>query len=66
MKILTETCLLKIDANGIFIKAKDEMELNIETEKVIIAVGTRPDNSLYEKIKNLGYEIHQIGDCLDQ
>jgi NADPH-dependent 2,4-dienoyl-CoA reductase/sulfur reductase-like enzyme len=65
VKILTETCLSKIDDNGIFINEKDGMELYIETEKVIIAIGTRSDNSLYEKIKDLGYEIHQIGDCLE-
>ena len=44
---------------------KDGKVLFIETEKVIIAIGTQPDNTLYEKIKSLGYEIHKIGDCLE-
>ena len=65
VEIFTETRLSKIDASGIFIKEKDGMELYIKTEKVIIAIGTRSDNSLYEKIKDLGYEIHRIGDCLE-
>jgi NADPH-dependent 2,4-dienoyl-CoA reductase/sulfur reductase-like enzyme len=65
VKIYTETRLARIDANGVFIKDKDGMELYIETEKVIIAIGNRPDNSLYEKVKDLGYEIHQIGDCIE-
>ena len=65
VKILTEACLSKINDNGVFIKEKEDMELYIETEKVIIAIGTRSDNSLYEKIKDLGYEVHQIGDCLE-
>jgi 2,4-dienoyl-CoA reductase (NADPH2) len=31
----------------------------------LIAVGTRPNNWLYDKIKSMGIEIHQIGDCLE-
>ena len=47
---------------------QDELKnvaLFVEAEKVIIAIGTRPQNALYEKIKSRGYEIHQIGDCLE-
>jgi hypothetical protein len=31
----------------------------------VIAIGTKPDTKLYDKIKPLGYKIYQIGDCLE-
>ena len=31
----------------------------------MIAIGTRADTRLYDRIKSLGYEIHQVGDCLE-
>jgi 2,4-dienoyl-CoA reductase-like NADH-dependent reductase (Old Yellow Enzyme family)/thioredoxin reductase len=63
--ILTDTRLLKIVQNGVVVANKDHREQFIQADKVVIAVGTRSDTRLYEKIKSLGYEIFQIGDCLE-
>jgi 2,4-dienoyl-CoA reductase-like NADH-dependent reductase (Old Yellow Enzyme family)/thioredoxin reductase len=63
--ILTDTRLLKIEENGVVIANKDHQEQFIKTEKVVIAIGTRPDTRLYDKIKSLGYTIFQVGDCLE-
>ncbi len=63
--ILTDTRLLKIDGNGVIVANKDRPEHFIETDKVVIAIGTRPDTRLYDKIKSLGYKLFQIGDCLE-
>ena len=63
--ILTNTRLLKIEGNGVRIAEPDHRERFIEADKVLIAIGTRPNNRLYDKIKSLGIEIHQIGDCLE-
>ncbi|UCG05503.1 MAG: FAD-dependent oxidoreductase [Desulfobacterales bacterium] len=65
VQIMTETRLSAIEDDGVTVMDKDGMKLFIEAQKVIIAIGTRPDNRLYEKIKSLGYPIHQIGDCLE-
>ncbi len=63
--ILTDTRLLKIDGKGVMVANKDRHEHFIETDKVIIAMGTRPDNRLYDQIKSLGYKLFQVGDCLE-
>jgi len=63
--VLTDTRLLKIEDDGVVVANKNEDKKFVETEKVVIAIGTRPDTRLYEKIKSLDYEIHQIGDCLE-
>jgi pyruvate/2-oxoglutarate dehydrogenase complex dihydrolipoamide dehydrogenase (E3) component len=63
--LLTDTRLLKIEDNGIVAVNQDNREKFIEAEYVVIAIGTKPDTSLYDKIKPLGYKIYQIGDCLE-
>jgi len=31
----------------------------------VIAIGSKPHNGLYDQIKSLGYEVYQIGDCVE-
>jgi NADPH-dependent 2,4-dienoyl-CoA reductase/sulfur reductase-like enzyme len=64
VKIMTETKLIKVESAGAAVICNDGTELVVEAERVIFATGTRPYNHLYEKVKSLGYETHQIGDCL--
>ena len=61
--IMTETKLVRVENNGAVVTRGDGTELLVEAEKVIFATGTRPCNQLYEKVKSLGYETYQIGDC---
>jgi 2,4-dienoyl-CoA reductase-like NADH-dependent reductase (Old Yellow Enzyme family)/thioredoxin reductase len=63
--LLTDTRLFKIDGQGIMVADKDRQEHFIETDKVVIAIGTRPDTRLYDQIKSLGYKLFQVGDCLE-
>ncbi|MEJ2170019.1 MAG: FAD-dependent oxidoreductase [Desulfobacterales bacterium] len=65
VRILTETKLFKVEDAGVVVADKDDRQRFIEAEKVVIAIGTRPDSRLYDRIKSLGYEIHQVGDCLE-
>jgi 2,4-dienoyl-CoA reductase-like NADH-dependent reductase (Old Yellow Enzyme family)/thioredoxin reductase len=65
VKILTEHKLAKVLDNGVELVAKDDSKVFVEAEKVVVAIGTRPDNRLYQEIKELGYETHLIGDCLE-
>ncbi len=63
--LLTDTRLSKIEDNGVVVVDQKNREKFIEAEKVVIAIGTKPDTKLYQKIKPLGYKIYQIGDCLE-
>jgi len=65
VSILTDTRLLKIDGEGVIVANRDRQEQFIETDKVVIAIGTRPDTRLYDKIKSLGFKLFQVGDCLE-
>jgi len=63
--MLTDTRLSRIEDNGVVVVNQDNREKFIEAEKVVIAIGTKPDTKLYDKINPLGYKIYQIGDCLE-
>jgi NADPH-dependent 2,4-dienoyl-CoA reductase/sulfur reductase-like enzyme len=65
VKIMTETELIRVVSAGAVVTGSDGTQLLVEAERVIFATGTRPYNRLYEKVKSLGYETHQIGDCLE-
>jgi len=65
VQVMIECTLSRVVDNGVFVTDKGGKELFIEAEDIVIAIGNRPDNSLAGKIKSLGYEIHQIGDCLE-
>jgi len=65
VSLQTDTRLLRIEDTGVVVANPHDSQRFIEAQKVIIAVGTRPNNGLYEKIKSLAYEIHKVGDCLE-
>jgi 2,4-dienoyl-CoA reductase (NADPH2) len=65
IRVMPETKLKKVEDNGVFVSDKDGKETFLEAARVVIAIGSRPDNTLYEQLQPLGYEIHRIGDCLE-
>jgi len=65
VQILTEAKLSKVLDNGVFVSGPGGKETFIETERVVIAIGSKPSNGLYDQIRSLGYEAYQIGDCLE-
>jgi 2,4-dienoyl-CoA reductase-like NADH-dependent reductase (Old Yellow Enzyme family)/thioredoxin reductase len=65
VEFMTEFKLSKVEENGVFVVGKDMKEKFVEAERIVITIGNRPDNKLYNQIKSLGYEIHRIGDCLE-
>ena len=65
VRILTGHRLSRITEEGAFVADKEGNELFLEGDRIIIAIGNRPDNSLFNRVKQLGVEVYQIGDCLE-
>jgi 2,4-dienoyl-CoA reductase-like NADH-dependent reductase (Old Yellow Enzyme family)/thioredoxin reductase len=65
VRFLTGHRLSRIENNGVYVTSGEGTESFIEADAVLIAIGNKPDNRLYEQIKPLGIPIHQIGDCLE-
>jgi len=65
VRFLTAHRLSRIEDHGVYVTSESGAEAFIEAEAVVIAIGNKPDNCLYEAIASLGVPIHQIGDCLE-
>jgi pyruvate/2-oxoglutarate dehydrogenase complex dihydrolipoamide dehydrogenase (E3) component len=65
VRIMVGFKLSKVEDNGIVAVGEDGEKLFLEAERIVITVGNRPDNRLFDEIKSLGYKIHRIGDCLE-
>jgi len=65
VEIKTGFKLSRVEDNGVIVANQNEGEAFVEANAVVIAVGSQADNSLYDQIKGLAYEIHRIGDCLE-
>jgi len=63
--MLTGSKLVRILDNGVQISGTDGTETSIEADRVVMAVGNRSDNRLYQQIALSGYEIHRVGDCIE-
>jgi len=65
IRTLTGSQPSRIVENGVFVTKDEGEELFLEGQRVIIAIGNKPDNSLSDQIKSLGMTMYQIGDCLE-
>jgi 2,4-dienoyl-CoA reductase-like NADH-dependent reductase (Old Yellow Enzyme family)/thioredoxin reductase len=65
VRFLTGSRLSRVEEAGAVVTAEDGTESFIEADAVVIAIGNKPDNSLYEQIQSLGIPLYQIGDCLE-
>lgn len=63
VKILTEHSVQKITSDGVYVSGKDKNIYFIGCNNVVVAIGNKPENQLYEELKNLGFTIFKIGDC---
>jgi 2,4-dienoyl-CoA reductase-like NADH-dependent reductase (Old Yellow Enzyme family)/thioredoxin reductase len=65
VRVVTEHELSRVVENGIFIRNREGKEVFLDGERIVIAIGMRPDNRLYDAINSLGITTYQIGDCLE-
>ena len=52
-----------IGENAVTIRDSSGNEREIAMETVVLACGVRPNNALYEELKNAGLDVHMMGDC---
>jgi 2,4-dienoyl-CoA reductase-like NADH-dependent reductase (Old Yellow Enzyme family)/thioredoxin reductase len=65
VRFLTGRRLSRVEETGVVVTAEDGTETFVEADSVVVAIGNKPDNSLYEEIRTLGIPLYQIGDCLE-
>ncbi len=64
VKMLVKTRAVAIEEDGVVVESEAEGRYKIPADTVVLAVGYRPENSLYEQLKEkFGDHIHLIGDA---
>ena len=63
--LLPRTELKRITESGALFWNKEKGEFFLESDLIVIAIGTRSDNTLYEQIKSMNFKIYRLGDCLE-
>jgi thioredoxin reductase len=54
---------VEINDRGLVIITKEGKKLELEADTVIPALPLQPNTDLFEKLKNIASEIHNVGDC---
>jgi 2,4-dienoyl-CoA reductase-like NADH-dependent reductase (Old Yellow Enzyme family)/thioredoxin reductase len=65
VRFLTGRRLSRVEETGVVVTAEDGTETFVEADSVVVAIGNKPDNTLFEQIQSLGIPLYQIGDCLE-
>jgi 2,4-dienoyl-CoA reductase-like NADH-dependent reductase (Old Yellow Enzyme family)/thioredoxin reductase len=65
VQIMTGYSLTDVEDNGVHIRSADGEERFLEAESVVITIGNRPEDRLFQQAKAIGIPVHQIGDCLE-
>lgn len=63
MKIMTSTRLVEIKDKGVVVSTPKGLE-EIKADTVVIAVGLKPENELYNKLVESGKETYVVGDAI--
>ena len=50
--------------DGLLITTKEEEKRIIKADTLVLTSGYRPNRELFEVLKNKGYEIYTVGDCV--
>jgi len=61
----TECKVIRIEENGVIIEDKDGGRMKLPADQVVFSIGNRPEETLFNQIQSMGYEIHRIGDCIE-
>ncbi len=62
VKLLTESRVEKITETEVIYKSKDGKTNSVKADTVVLAIGGRPETSLYDSLKDEVSEIYNIGD----
>jgi len=61
----TECKVIRVEENGVIIEDKDGGRMKLPADQVVFSIGNRPEETLFNQIQSMGYEIHRIGDCIE-
>ncbi len=64
-RLYTQHSPLKIDAEGLWVANQEDQKKCLPADYVVISIGTKSNDSLFDEIKEAGFTVYKIGDCLE-
>jgi 2-enoate reductase len=65
VEVLTNLKVSEVIDKGVIAVDKEQSVRTIEADKVVLALGLKPDAKLYEELKDGVPELYMIGDCVE-
>lgn len=65
VNIFTDIDYEEVNKEGVVIKTKDGESKTIEADTVVLAAGSRPNDELFDAVKEKVSEVYYIGDCVE-
>jgi NADH dehydrogenase FAD-containing subunit len=63
VEILTSTIAKEVTDNGLVVTTPQGTRQILKADTIVLAAGLKPNNKLYEAIKDQFPEVYAIGDC---
>jgi 2,4-dienoyl-CoA reductase (NADPH2) len=63
VKVITKALAEEITESGVMY-SQDGEQKTVPADTVVIAMGSRPESGLFEKLEDSEYEVYKIGDCV--
>ncbi len=64
VEILAETKAEEVTEEGLVISGKNGLKQVIETDTIVLAAGSKPDDRFYQEIRDKFPEVYSVGDCV--
>lgn len=64
MKVMTSTCLKEVTDDGVIVANKKKGEIKLDADTVILSLGFKSCDSLYETLKKEDKEVYLVGDAV--
>ena len=62
VEVLVKRTIKRITEEGVIISAEEGKEELVRADKIVLALGVKPDDSLFKKLQGRVLELHVIGD----
>jgi len=64
VRVMTGCEIKGLERHEVYFTGRDGKEATLRAELFVLALGTRPEDALFEPLKRAGVEVHKIGDCV--
>ncbi len=64
VKVRTGTGVVRTEADGVIVSAEGGREEKLPADRIVLAIGYRPENRLYAELRDLPKPLYLLGDAL--